>query len=57
MNESSGKGMSVGVAVSTTPVGPFTDAIGKPLIHSGGGDIDPWVYNEERTTDLDLEDE
>jgi arabinoxylan arabinofuranohydrolase len=47
MNESSGKGMSVGIAVSTSPTGPFTDAIGKPLVHSGGGDIDPTVFIDD----------
>lgn len=39
-----GIGMSIGVAVSDKPTGPFTDAIGKPLIHSGNGDIDPTVF-------------
>jgi len=47
MNESSGKGMSIGIAVSTSPTGPFTDAIGKPLVHSGGGDIDPTVFIDD----------
>jgi len=47
MNESGGKGMSIGVAVSTSPTGPFSDAIGKPLVHSGNGDIDPTVYIDD----------
>jgi beta-xylosidase len=47
MNETSGKGMSIGVAVSTSPTGPFTDALGKPLVHSGNGDIDPTVYIDD----------
>lgn len=47
MNESGGKGMSIGVAVSASPTGPFTDAIGKPLIHSGNGDIDPTVFIDD----------
>jgi len=47
MNEVSGKGMSIGVAVSSSPTGPFTDAIGKPLVHSGNGDIDPTVYIDD----------
>jgi arabinoxylan arabinofuranohydrolase len=47
MNEVNGKGMSIGVAVSTSPTGPFTDAIGKPLIHSGSGDIDPTVFIDD----------
>lgn len=37
-------GMSIGVAVSDSPTGPFTDPIGKPLVHSGNGDIDPSVF-------------
>ena len=37
-------GMSVGVAVSDSPTGPFKDALGKPLVHSGNGDIDPTVF-------------
>ncbi len=47
MNETSGKGMSIGVAVSTSPTGPFVDAIGKPLVHSGDGDIDPTVFIDD----------
>lgn len=39
-----GLGMSIGVAVSDKPTGPFKDAIGKPLVHSGNGDIDPTVF-------------
>ena len=39
-----GQGMSIGVAVSDNPTGPFKDAIGKPLVHSGNGDIDPTVF-------------
>ncbi len=46
MNEGA-KGMSLGVAVSNTPYGPFTDAIGKPLVHSGSGDIDPTVFIDD----------
>jgi len=44
VNETSGKGMSIGVAVGDSPTGPFKDAIGKPLVHSGNGDIDPTVF-------------
>jgi len=47
ISEVSGKGMSIGVAVSNSPTGPFTDAIGKPLVHSGGGDIDPTVFIDD----------
>lgn len=37
--------MAIGVAVSDSPTGPFTDAIGKPLISRGnGGDYDPTVF-------------
>ena len=37
--------MTIGVAVSDSPTGPFTDAIGKPLISRGnGGDYDPTVF-------------
>ena len=39
-----GVGMSIGVAISDNPTGPFIDAIGKPMIHSGNGDIDPTVF-------------
>ncbi|HEX9045490.1 MAG TPA: family 43 glycosylhydrolase [Verrucomicrobiae bacterium] len=38
-------GMAIGVAVADQPTGPFTDAIGKPLISRGnGGDYDPTVF-------------
>ena len=37
--------MAIGVAVGDSPVGPFKDAIGKPL-HDGSWDyIDPTVYH------------
>ena len=37
--------MAIGVAVSDSPTGPFTDPIGKPLISRGnGGDYDPTVF-------------
>ena len=39
-----GLGMSIGVAVSDRPTGPFVDALGKPLVHSGNGDIDPNAF-------------
>ena len=47
LNQSNGKGMAIGVAVSTNPAGPFSDAIGKPLVHSGNGDIDPTVFIDD----------
>ncbi len=35
----------IGVAVSDSPTGPFTDALGKPLIAKNGAqDIDPTVF-------------
>lgn len=42
-----GLGMSIGVAVSSRPDGPFVDALGKPLVHSGNGDIDPTVFIDD----------
>ncbi|MDP4181645.1 MAG: carbohydrate-binding protein [Bacillota bacterium] len=40
-------GMAIGVGVSTKPEGPFTDAIGKPLVTTGTGDIDPTVFIDD----------
>ncbi|MGN6366915.1 MAG: glycoside hydrolase family 43 protein [Phycisphaerae bacterium] len=37
-------GGSIGVAVSESPTGPFRDALGKPLVKTGLGDIDPTVF-------------
>lgn len=42
-----GAGMAVGVAVSDKPEGPFKDPIGKPLVFSGHGDIDPTVFIDD----------
>ena len=40
--------MSIGVAVSDSPTGPFKDAIGKPLIANGSwSNIDPTVYIDD----------
>ena len=40
--------MAIGVAVSDSPTGPFTDAIGHPLISRGnGGDYDPTVFIDD----------
>jgi arabinoxylan arabinofuranohydrolase len=40
--------MAIGVAVSTSPYGPFIDAIGKPLIfRSNPGDYDPTVFIDD----------
>ncbi|WP_433364491.1 family 43 glycosylhydrolase [Actinoplanes sp. CA-142083] len=37
--------MGIGVAVSNSPTGPFTDAIGRPLVSNG--QIDPTVFVDE----------
>jgi hypothetical protein len=39
--------MAIGVAVSNSPIGPFTDALGKPLVSTGTGDIDPTVFIDD----------
>lgn len=41
--------MDIGVAVSDSPTGPFTDSIGKPLIHNPDSkdDIDPSVFIDD----------
>jgi arabinoxylan arabinofuranohydrolase len=40
--------MAIGVAVSTSPYGPFTDAIGKPLVfRSNPSDYDPTVFIDD----------
>lgn len=38
---------AVGVAVSDSPYGPFVDPLGKPLVQSGFGDIDPTVFIDD----------
>jgi arabinoxylan arabinofuranohydrolase len=43
MNNGSNK---IGVAVGDTPIGPFKDALGKPLL-GGGGYIDPTVFIDD----------
>jgi arabinoxylan arabinofuranohydrolase len=40
-------GSAIGVAVSGSPIGPFTDALGKALIPAGSGNIDPTVYIDD----------
>ena len=40
-------GTQIGVAVSNSPTGPFTDALGKPLIATGSGNIDPTVFIDD----------
>jgi arabinoxylan arabinofuranohydrolase len=47
MNQSNGKGMAIGVAVSDKPTGPFKDALGKPLVSGGWGYIDPTVFMDD----------
>ncbi|RKR81756.1 carbohydrate binding protein with CBM6 domain [Mucilaginibacter gracilis] len=42
-----GLGMSIGVAVSDSPTGPFVDALGKPLVSGGWGYIDPTVFIDD----------
>ncbi|MFI6318817.1 family 43 glycosylhydrolase [Nonomuraea sp. NPDC050556] len=37
--------MAIGVGVSTSPTGPFTDAIGHPLVRNG--EIDPTVFIDD----------
>ncbi len=43
-NRSTGR-MAIGVGVSTSPTGPFTDAIGRPLVENG--EIDPTVFIDD----------
>jgi beta-xylosidase len=38
---------AIGVAVSNSPTGPFSDALGRPLIANSGGDIDPTVFIDD----------
>jgi arabinoxylan arabinofuranohydrolase len=37
-------GSKIGVAVADKPMGPFKDALGKALISTGSGNIDPTVF-------------
>ena len=43
-NRATGR-MAIGVAVSSSPTGPFTDAIGHPLVENG--QIDPTVFVDD----------
>jgi arabinoxylan arabinofuranohydrolase len=47
MNQSNGGGMAIGVAVSDRPIGPFKDALGKPMVSGGWGYIDPTVFIDD----------
>lgn len=40
-------GVGIGVLVSDSPYGPFTDPIGKPLVKNGTDDIDPSVLIDD----------
>ncbi len=41
-------GMAIGVAVGDSPIGPFRDALGKPLFENGSWDhIDPTVFIDD----------
>jgi hypothetical protein len=40
-------GARIGVAVADSPIGPFTDAVGKSLVSTGTGDIDPTVFIDD----------
>lgn len=40
-------GTAIGVGVADNPAGPFKDAIGKPLVGPGWGNIDPTVYIDQ----------
>ena len=46
MTQKSGA-MGIGVAVSNSPTGPFTDALGRPLVTTGTGDIDPTAFIDD----------
>ncbi|WP_420878041.1 glycoside hydrolase family 43 protein [Sorangium cellulosum] len=47
MTSSSLNRMTIGVAVSDSPTGPFEDALGRPLITANCGDIDPTVLIDD----------
>lgn len=38
---------AIGVAVADTPMGPFYDALGAPLVQTDWGDIDPTVFIDD----------
>lgn len=40
-------GPAIGVAVADSPYGPFYDALGKPLVQTDFGDIDPTVFIDD----------
>lgn len=47
MNQANGQGMAIGVAISDKPTGPFVDALGKLLVTTHWGDIDPTVFIDD----------
>jgi hypothetical protein len=47
VKKSDGKGFALGVAVSSSPTGPFVDAIGHSLTPGNWGDIDPTVFIDD----------
>ena len=38
---------AIGVAVGDSPIGPFYDVLGKPLVQTDWGDIDPTVFIDD----------
>ncbi|MFT4168902.1 MAG: glycoside hydrolase family 43 protein [Dysgonomonas sp.] len=38
---------AIGVAVADSPYGPFYDALGKPLVQTDWGDIDPTIFIDD----------
>lgn len=40
-------GMAIGVAVGDSPLGPFKDALGRPLVFDKWGDIDPAAFIDD----------
>jgi arabinoxylan arabinofuranohydrolase len=41
---------AIGVAVGDSPLGPFYDPLGRPLVQSEWGDIDPTIFIDEDGT-------
>ncbi len=39
--------MAIGLAVGDSPIGPFKDPLGRPLVADGFGDIDPAAFVDE----------
>ena len=49
IERATGEGPAIGVGVSESPIGPFKDPLGEPLITAGvwAGDIDPTVFIDD----------